>query len=165
MTSFSGKNICVRRDGQRPIDSVKPTESGCPSGYKACSSQTANWWDIVCIPDSFDAATSCPVTAVNFVPISQISSYGSEWTKVAFTSTTAIVYTQTASSNGPVGSTLVGIQPCLDPAEITNYPEYHYPLEIEQGWDQCTIDIPDFPANDPRYRQLDTSYKVSIYDL
>ena len=77
MTSFSGKNICVRRDGQRPIDSVKPTESGCPSGYKACSSQTTNWWDIVCIPNSFDAATSCPVTAVNFVPISQISSYGS----------------------------------------------------------------------------------------
>ena len=92
---------------------------------------------------------------MRFVPITQVSTFGSAWTKVAFQSDTAIVYTKTDSTNGPIGTTLVGIKPCLDPSEVMNYDESYYPLEVKQGWMTCTIDLPDYPAEDPRFRLIE----------
>ena len=116
---------------------MKSTESGCPSGYKACSSQTANWWDRVCVPDSADIATACPILALEFVPTSQLSSYSNAWTKLAFVNNLAIVYTQTDSTRGPIGSTWVGRTPCLDPAQTRFFDEkdkpHRYPLEYDKG--------------------------------
>ena len=94
-TIIASKNICAQRNGPKAVDLVKSTESGCPTGYKACSSQTTNWWDRVCIEDAKDIQTDCPILSVQFTPLSQVAGLGSSWKFQQFSTSYAVTYTKT----------------------------------------------------------------------
>ena len=56
MNTFDGKHICIKRDGKKIFDTTQASMDGkCPSGFKACSPKTKNWYDIVCISDKEDS--------------------------------------------------------------------------------------------------------------
>ena len=152
----------MHRTATKPFEWVQATETGCPTGYKACSSKTTNWWDRFCIENSKEAATECPILGMQFVPISQVSSLTSEWTFLQFTSSVALAYTKTDSTGAPIALTSVSPQPCLDPQDELGFAvdDYLYKLEKDQRKTECTIDIKDAPPNDPRYSLLE-NYQVS----
>ena len=84
--------------GKRPVDLVQPTEAGCPTGYTPCSSNTANWWDLVCIQDSEDPSTACPIVSVDFATIAELQTYNNQWEKILLTSSIGLAYTKTDST-------------------------------------------------------------------
>ena len=97
-TDFNGKNICMNNAGKRPVDLVQPTEAGCPTGYSPCSSNTANWWDLVCFKDNEDPSTACPIISVNFASINDLQTYNdAQWQKILLTSSIGLVFTKTDS--------------------------------------------------------------------
>lgn len=165
-TVIASKNICAQRNGPKAVDLVKSTETGCPTGYKACSSQTTNWWDRVCIENAKDIQTDCPILSVQFTPIQQVAGLGSSWKFQQFSNSYAVTYTKTQGTEGPLVITSLSRDVCLDPQDVLRFDvdDYLYPLEKDQGVEKCTIDLEGAPVIDPRYRKMG-NYQISQYDL
>lgn len=96
-------------------------DNNCPDGYKACSSKTKHWFDVVCIKKSESANTNCPILKTRFYNTETIADLGDEWQSTRFDDTLSIAWTKTDSSSGPLERTFLGTAPCSDPSITTTW--------------------------------------------
>ena len=88
---------------------------GCPEGYEVCNPNTVADNTICYNVETQDPATSCPITAIEFVLNEDVA--GLERTGYesrTFNSTTSVVFSRTNGDNLPITQTRIEHQPCMD---------------------------------------------------
>jgi len=135
-------------------------DGGCPNGYKACSSKTKNWSDVVCLKKTSD----CPTLKTRFYETKNIGDLGDEWQSTQFDSNMSIAWTKTDSTSGPLEKTYLGVIPCLDPTIIVSHSQGLFSQEVQKQVDECSTAYEGLPKYDYRFKKLER-YSISEFDL